>query len=169
MGSVWQALKLANKSKKDLFIILGHLKTAWPDAANTPAAPHCIDLLRVILAGGRLKAMLSSQHRFHTSRLAPWLIFPCLLALVLLLDGCGMGGKNPAPMATVGFAFVTSSGSGSVSAFAMDSAGALSPVAGSPFPAGAGAEFLAFDSVHKFLFVSNQGANNILRYDERTG
>jgi len=113
--------------------------------------------------------MLSSQHRFYTSRPAPWLIFLCLLAFVLLLNGCGMGGKNPPPMATVGFAFVTSSGSGSVSAFAMDSSGSLSLIVGSPFPAGAGAEFLAFDSVHKSLFVSNQGANSISAFSVNTG
>src|SRR4029077_1416604 len=128
-----------------------------------------MDLLRVILAGGRLKAMLSSQHRSRTSQPASWLIFPCLLTIILLLNGCGMGGKNPPPMATVGFAFVSSSGSGSVSAFVMDSSGSLSLVAGSPFPAGAGAEFLTFDSVHKFLFVSNQGANSISAFSVNTG
>jgi 6-phosphogluconolactonase (cycloisomerase 2 family) len=128
-----------------------------------------MDLLRVILTVGRLKAMLSSQHHFHTSHPAPWLVFPCLLTIIVLLNGCGMSGKNPLPMATVGFAFVTSSGSGSVSAFAMDSSGSLSLVAGSPFPAGGGAEFLAFDSVHKFLFVSNQSANNISAFSVNTG
>jgi 6-phosphogluconolactonase (cycloisomerase 2 family) len=80
-----------------------------------------------------------------------------------------MGSKNPPPMATVGFAFVTNSGSGSVSALAMDSSGSLSLVAGSPFPAGAGAEFLAFDSVHKFLFVSNQNANTVSAFSVNTG
>jgi YVTN family beta-propeller protein len=37
----------------------------------------------------------------------------------------------------------------------------LSAVAGSPFQAGSGAEFMAFDPVHKLLFVSNQGANSL--------
>jgi 6-phosphogluconolactonase (cycloisomerase 2 family) len=113
--------------------------------------------------------MLSSQPHSRTSQPVPWLIFPYLLAITLMLNGCGMGGKNPPPMAAVGFAFVTNSGSGSVSALAMDSSGSLSLVAGSPFPAGAGAEFLAFDSVHKFLFVSNQNANTVSAFSVNTG
>lgn len=113
--------------------------------------------------------MLSSQHRSRIFQPAPRLILPYLLAIILLLNGCGMGGKNPPPVATAGFAFVTNSGSGSVSALAMDSSGSLSLVAGSPFPAGAGAEFLAFDSVHKFLFVSNQNANTVSAFSVNTG
>jgi 6-phosphogluconolactonase (cycloisomerase 2 family) len=112
--------------------------------------------------------MLSSQHRSRIFQQVPYLILPYLLAIILLFDGCGMGSKNPPP-ATVGFAFVTNSGSGSVSAFAMDSSGALSLVAGSPFPAGAGAEFVAFDSVHNFLFVSNQNANTVSAFSVNTG
>jgi 6-phosphogluconolactonase (cycloisomerase 2 family) len=80
-----------------------------------------------------------------------------------------MGSNTPPPMATVGFAFVTNSGSSSVSALAMDSSGSLSLVTGSPFPAGAGAEFLAFDSVHKVLFVSNQNANTVSAFSVNTG
>jgi len=113
--------------------------------------------------------MLSSQHR---SRIFPpvlWLIFPFLLAIILLLNGCGMGSKTPPPIGPAGFAFVTNSGSSSVSALAMDSSGSLSLVAGSPFPAGAGAEFLAFDSVHKVLFVSNQNANTVSAFSVNTG
>ncbi|HEY2498579.1 MAG TPA: beta-propeller fold lactonase family protein [Candidatus Angelobacter sp.] len=59
------------------------------------------------------------------------------------------------------FAFVTNSGSGMVSAFAISSSGSMSPVSGSPFPAGSGAEFMAADSVHKFLYVNNQTANTV--------
>jgi 6-phosphogluconolactonase (cycloisomerase 2 family) len=113
--------------------------------------------------------MLSSQYRSRIFQSAPCLILPYLLAITLLLNGCGMASKNPPTMATVGFAFVTNSGSGSVSAFAMDSSGSLSLVAGSPFPAGAGAEFVAFDSVHKFLFVSNQNANTVSAFSVNTG
>jgi 6-phosphogluconolactonase (cycloisomerase 2 family) len=112
--------------------------------------------------------MLSSQHRSRTFPPVPWLILSFLIA-ILLLNGCGMGGKNPLPMATVGFAFVTNSGAGSVSAFAMDSSGSLSLVPGSPFPAGAGAEFVALDSVHKLLFVSNQNANTVSAFSVNTG
>lgn len=113
--------------------------------------------------------MLSSQHRSRTFQPAPRLTFPYLLAITLLLNGCGMGSKNPPPIATAAFAFVTNSGSSSVSALAMDSSGSLSLIAGSPFPAGAGAEFLAFDSVHKFLFVSNQNANTVSAFSVNTG
>ena len=81
--------------------------------------------------------MLSSQHRSRTPHSAPRLIFLYLLAIGLLLNGCGMGSKNPPPIATAAFAFVTNSGSSSVSAFAMNSSGSLSLIAGSPFPAGA--------------------------------
>ena len=113
--------------------------------------------------------MLSRQHCFRISPPAQWLVFPCLLAIILLLNGCGMSSKTPPPMATGSFAFVSNTGSGSVSAMAMDSSGFLSLVAGSPFPAGAGAEFLAFDSVHKFLFVSNQNANTVSAFSVNTG
>ena len=65
------------------------------------------------------------------------------------------------PTAPSSFAFVTNSGSGEVSVFAISKSGSLSLVPGSPFPAGAGAEFMAFDAVHKFLFVSNQTANTV--------
>ena len=113
--------------------------------------------------------MLSSQRRSRIFQPGSQLIFPNLLAIVLLLNGCGMDNKNPPPTTTAGFAFVTNSGSGSVSVLAMDSSGSLSLVAGSPFPAGAGAEFMAFDSVHKFLFVSNQNANTVSAFSVNTG
>lgn len=113
--------------------------------------------------------MLSRQHRSRIFPPAPQLIFPYLLAIILLFSGCSMGSKTPPPTGPASFAFVTNSGSGSVSALAMDSSGSLSLVAGSPFPAGAGAEFMAFDSVHKFLFVSNQNANTVSAFSVNTG
>ncbi len=85
----------------------------------------------------------------------------CVFALLLWACG-GMKSNSPsAPGQTTSFAFVSNSGSGSVSAFAVSNTGGLSVVSGSPFMAGAGAEFMAFDSVHKFLFVSNQLANTV--------
>ncbi|HEY1938881.1 MAG TPA: beta-propeller fold lactonase family protein [Candidatus Angelobacter sp.] len=66
------------------------------------------------------------------------------------------------------FAFVTNSGSGMVSAFAVSASGSLSPVSGSPFPAGSGAEFMAADSVHKFLYVNNQTANTVSGFSINT-
>lgn len=112
--------------------------------------------------------MLSRQHRSRSFPPVLWFISSFLIA-ILWLNGCGMGSTNPPPVVTAGFAFVSNSGSGSVSAFAMDSSGALSLVAGSPFPAGAGAEFMAFDSVHRFLFVSNQNANTVSAFALNTG
>lgn len=65
-------------------------------------------------------------------------------------------------------AFVSNSGSGTVSVFTVSSSGSLAPVSGSPFLAGAGAEFMAFDSVHNFLFVSNQTANSLSVFSVNT-
>jgi 6-phosphogluconolactonase (cycloisomerase 2 family) len=86
-----------------------------------------------------------------------------VLALLVIVNGCGGNMSNPMMAAgpTASFAFVANSGSGNVSALAISSSGGLSAVAGSPFAAGAGAEFLALDSVHKFLFVSNQNAGSL--------
>jgi 6-phosphogluconolactonase len=81
---------------------------------------------------------------------------------LLLVNGCG-GGMKSATIAggTTSFAFIANSGSGNVSAFAVGTNGVLLPLAGSPFQAHAGAEFMAFDSVHQLLFVSNQNANDL--------
>lgn len=88
---------------------------------------------------------------------------------LLLLNGCGMGmNTTTSQTANAGLVFITNSGSGTVSVFAMAMNGMLTPVAGSPFAAGAGAEFQAFDSVHKFLFVSNQSANTISVFSVNT-
>ena len=104
-----------------------------------------------------------------------------LLALLLLLStlvvsglimlaGCnGMMGNPPgAPGQTTAFAFVSNSGSGTVSAFAVSSTGGLSVTPGSPFTAGSGAEFMAFDPVHKLLFISDQGANTLSAFSVNT-
>jgi len=90
---------------------------------------------------------------------------PATLALafsLLLVSGCSGGTKSAtAAGSAASFAFVTNSGSGNVSAFAVGPNGVLSPVAGSPFQADTGAEFMAYDSVHQLLFVSNQNANDL--------
>jgi DNA-binding beta-propeller fold protein YncE len=91
-------------------------------------------------------------------------IFAFALAAILFeLNGCGMSNNTPAPAASpvTSFAFVSNSATGAVSAFAIHSSGALTPVAGSPFASGAGAEMMALDSVHNFLFVSNQSTNTL--------
>jgi DNA-binding beta-propeller fold protein YncE len=100
-----------------------------------------------------------------------WSFFCKFFAIVFLclLIGCGMMMNNSMPSGmTASFAFVSNTGSGSVSAFAVSTTGMLTPVSGSPFMAGAGAEFMAFDAVHKFLFVSNQGGNTVSAFSVST-
>ena len=98
-----------------------------------------------------------------------------LIVALLLVNGCGGGMRNSVVAEAFGptssFAFVANSGSANISAFAVSTTGTLSPVAGSPFPAGPGAEFMAMDSVHKSLFVSNQNSNSLSAFsvDTRTG
>ena len=115
-------------------------------------------------------SLLSSQHPSRHFRNTSWSIFSCLFALVfLLLNGCGMMNTSMMSSGTaMSFAFVTNSGSGTVSVFAVSSTGMMSPVSGSPFAAGAGAEFMAFDAMHKVLFVSNQGAGNVSAFSVNT-
>lgn len=98
------------------------------------------------------------------------LLSTSMMSGLIMLGGCnGMMGNPPgAPGQTTAFAFISNSGSGTVSAFAVSSTGSLSIVAGSPFTAGSGAEFMAFDSVHKLLFVSNQGANTLSAFTVNT-
>ncbi len=80
-----------------------------------------------------------------------WQEIPLRLGALMLgltaLVGCGKG-MNAAPVAmsatnsTTSFAFVANSGSGTITAFAISTSGSLSSVSGSPFTAGAGAEFM---------------------------
>jgi 6-phosphogluconolactonase len=86
-----------------------------------------------------------------------------MAAIIFGLSGCGMSNNTPAVAASpvTSFAFVTNSATGAISAFAIHSSGALTPVPGSPFASGAGAEMMAFDSIHNFLLVSNQSTNTL--------
>jgi 6-phosphogluconolactonase len=93
-------------------------------------------------------------------------IFSVLAIFLLLItvNGCGSTNTtnmvvNQAPAQSL--AFVSNSGSGTVSAFTVGTSGTLTPVYGSPFAAGAGAEFMAFDATHNLLFVSNQSAASL--------
>jgi 6-phosphogluconolactonase len=100
-------------------------------------------------------------------------LFLCLFGVItvglFLADGCGGVVHSTMPVAsTSAFAFVANSGSGNVSALAVNTSGALSPVPGSPFAAGAGAEFMALDSAHNLLFVSNQDAGNLSAFAVNT-
>lgn len=110
--------------------------------------------------------MLSPQPPARTFRFAhPFTLL--LVSVLLLLNGCSMSTSTMSQGSTTGFVFVTNSGSGTVSAFAMSSTGSLAPVS-APFPAGVGAEFMAFDPVHKLLFVSNQQANTLSVFSANT-
>ena len=116
--------------------------------------------------------MTSPAYTFSARPLQALLLLLSALMIsgLIMLGGCnGMMGNPPgAPGQTTAFAFVSNSGSGTVSAFAVSSTGGLSVAPGSPFIAGNGAEFMAFDSVHKLLFVSNQGANTLSAFSVNT-
>lgn len=99
-----------------------------------------------------------------THRLIFSFISACAL-IALLVEGCGTMRNGQ----TQAFAFVTNSGTGTVSAFAVDASGRLLPVPDSPFTSGTGAEFLVFDKVHKFLFVANSGANTLSVFSVNAG
>jgi len=116
--------------------------------------------------------MISLSHRFKPLilRRLLFLVPASLICIFALAIGCGTMGNQPsAPGQTTAFAFVSNSGSATVSAFDISTTGRLSTIAGSPFTAGAGAEFMAFDAVHKVLFVSNQSANSISAFSVDTG
>jgi DNA-binding beta-propeller fold protein YncE len=69
------------------------------------------------------------------------------------------------------YAIVAGSQSSSVSVFSISSSGSLTPVAGSPFPAGSGPTSVAFGASGKLVFVGNVGSNNmsIYQFDSNTG
>lgn len=116
--------------------------------------------------------MISLSHRYKSPIPRGFLLLipASIICIFALVAGCSMMGSSPsAPGQTIAFAFVSNSGSGTVSAFAIGAKGGLSAISGSPFNAGAGAEFMAFDSVHKALFVSNQSANTISAFAVNTG
>jgi 6-phosphogluconolactonase len=86
--------------------------------------------------------------------------------LALLLAGCGgnsMQAVIPGPVPqNANFAFVANMNSNTISGFSLDpKSGALSPLAGSPFAAGTGPEFMAADPTGKFLFVANSGSSDV--------
>ena len=107
-------------------------------------------------------------------RILFWIVLSTLMigSVLVALSGCGsttrISGSIMMPQAPASLAFVSNSGSGTVSAFMVSASGGLTPVSGSPFAAGAGAEFMAFDSVHNFLFVSNQSENSLSVFSVNT-
>jgi 6-phosphogluconolactonase (cycloisomerase 2 family) len=116
------------------------------------------------------KGLRLVNYNYSYRRTGILLITLTLAGSLLIMSGCG-GGMKAAVAAgtTTGFAFVANSASGNVSAFSVSNNGVLSPVTGSPFVAGEGAEFMAFDPVHKFLFVCNQGAHSVSAFSVDTG
>jgi DNA-binding beta-propeller fold protein YncE len=59
---------------------------------------------------------------------------------------------------------VANRGSNDVSAYSVGSSGALSPIPGSPFPAGLGPLSVAVDPKSKFAYVANIDSNDISAY-----
>jgi 6-phosphogluconolactonase len=70
----------------------------------------------------------------------------------------------------IGFAYVANYFSNTISAFAIDSSGAMASVVGSPFAAGNGPKSIAVDSSSNHLYVANHadGANNVSAYSINT-
>ncbi len=92
-------------------------------------------------------------------------------------NGSGtMGGSNVTGIgvtcAAISFAYVANNGSNSVSAFSIDAAGALTPVAGSPFATGqGGASSVTVTPAGSFAYVANYGSNSVSAFsiDASTG
>ena len=62
------------------------------------------------------------------------------------------------------FAYAANYTDGTVSGFSIQAAGALTGVAGSPFPAGANPQAVAADPFSRFAYVANYTAGNISEY-----
>jgi len=73
---------------------------------------------------------------------------------------------------TSNFVYVSNSDEGLITAFSLDSAtGNLSPIQGSPFPAGAGVAGMATDPGSRYLYAANHSGNTVSAYtiDSATG
>jgi DNA-binding beta-propeller fold protein YncE len=87
------------------------------------------------------------------------LFLSCIVLMALTGSGTALWGQ------TGGFAYVANCGSscvgvgpGNVSAYSIDgTTGALTPVAGSPFPAGFGSLSVTVDPTGQFAYVANRG------------
>ena len=102
--------------------------------------------------------------------------FPLLMLPILLLSaGCPDGGggdgehKGTAPSSVAvspngSFLYVSNLGLNSVSAYTIGGTGALTPIAGSPFPAGVNPSAVTVSPNGSFLYVGNQGANTVTAY-----
>ena len=101
--------------------------------------------------------MLSLQHQSRPLQFTFCSIFFSLLVLILLqLNGCGMMNSSMMQGTTASFAFVTNSGSGTVSVFAVSTTGMMTPVSGSPFsPAQAQSLWRSIQYINFFLQAIN--------------
>jgi DNA-binding beta-propeller fold protein YncE len=94
-----------------------------------------------------------SDRRWVRTRAKLWL---ALVIAVTLFAG---------PFARAQFAYVASNGTDSVSGFLIDrGTGALTPVAGSPFPAGSFPVSVAVDPSGKFAYAANETSGNVSGY-----
>ena len=98
----------------------------------------------------------------------------CIVVMALTGSGTALWAQN------AGFAYVANCGSpcvgadglDNVSAYTIDgTTGALTPVAGSPFPAGVGPTSVTVDATGQFAYVANAGSSNVSAYaiDTTTG
>src|SRR5260370_5153461 len=96
------------------------------------------------------------------------LLFSCVVLIALSGSGTALWGQ------TAGFAYVVNCGSlcggggvgpGNVSAYSINgTTGALTPVAGSPFPAGTKPFSVAVDPTGQFVYLANDGSNDASAY-----
>jgi DNA-binding beta-propeller fold protein YncE len=81
------------------------------------------------------------------------LLFSCVVLMALTGSGTSLWGQ------TAGFAYVVNGGSFNVSAYVIDgTTGALTEVAGSPFPAGVRPQSVTVDPTGQFAYVANGGS-----------
>src|ERR1051326_6152097 len=91
---------------------------------------------------------------------------PIFLGFVFLITGCSdgklvVGGATPTPSPGNAFVYTANAGGNTISGFANDGTGALTPVPGSPFTS-AGQPFgIAATPNHQFLYVTAFQTNQV--------
>ncbi len=83
----------------------------------------------------------------------------CIVLIAVAGAGTALQGQ------TAGFAYVANNSSKNVSAYTIDgTTGALTPVVGSPFPAGLFPISVAVDPTGQFAYVANSNSSNVSAY-----